>query len=842
MAAITNPPFASDRADVLAKAGVNGMRLVLAEVLSDGGAPFAGLDLLFWNTLQVAEIADAFNKANAAPVFRVRGGNRIVGGSARGQVHVAAVKTTPDPKRLRLTVEPIGDYSTYTLELMRSPLEIDPFFASLPFKFRPGCFGNDCTPAPVRSANVRGPAIDYLAKDYDSLRHTLMAAMAERVPGWASTSEADHDQVLIDLLAAAADELSDYQDRVANEAYLATARKRVSLTRHARLMDYHVHEGNQASTWLALELAEGAGRFTLGAEPLVVATAPDTTAPGTISFASREHRLPPADRVPLDARLNRLHLHTWRNAQPALLAGSTSADVIPIGGLADRAEAEALARQVVDGRWRQCLIAEQLNPRTGTPVGRDPRKRQRLQLRSGADAAQALFDPVVGTWLVRLNWRDEDALRFDYSFTALCGSGDAVTPVEDVSLFFGNLLAVHEGRPLTVHFHASDAVLPGDQGNELHRHYERGAWVLAPLPDGQPLAYLPPADGQAPNGEQAARSTLQLQVEAPAGPLEDWDEVESLVHSNDSTEQGDHFMVETDEQRMSVLRFGNGVNGRLLPAGSVVHARYQVGGGSAGNVGADRLTFLQPLGGALAGRVARAWNPFDVVDGRDPEPAEKIRRNAPESFRARQLRAVTLADYVRRAEEVPGVARAVARYAWTGSWRTVRITIDPVGFVAIGDAASDALWAELNPLVAAHLEAVRLIGEDLEIRPPRYVPLDIRVSVCARPEAWREDVRGVLEEEFSDGYTADGRSGFFHPDLWSFGQALHRSVIEGRLQAIPGIEHVLRIGMARFDQPTPGTPQPEVLEMGSDEVLLLANDPDQLQRGRIRFDVQGGRQ
>ena len=49
------------------------------------------------------------------------------------------------------------------------------------------------------------------------------------------------------------------------------------------------------------------------------------------------------------------------------------------------------------------------------------------------------------------------------------------------------------------------------------------------------------------------------------------------------------------------------------------------------------------------------WNPFDVTDGRDPEPAESVRRNAPEAYRARQLRAVTLADYVRRAEEVPGV-------------------------------------------------------------------------------------------------------------------------------------------------------------------------------------------
>jgi hypothetical protein len=79
------------------------------------------------------------------------------------------------------------------------------------------------------------------------------------------SSEADLDQVLIDLIAADADEQADYHDRVMNERALATARKRVSLARHARLLDYHIHQGNQASTWLALEVA-GHGR-PAGDEP-----------------------------------------------------------------------------------------------------------------------------------------------------------------------------------------------------------------------------------------------------------------------------------------------------------------------------------------------------------------------------------------------------------------------------------------------------------------------------------------------------------------------------------------------------------------------------------------------
>ena len=56
--------------------------------------------------------------------------------------------------------------------------------------------------------------------------------------------------------------------------------------------------------------------------------------------------------------------------------------------------------------------------------------------------------------------------------------------------------------------------------------------------------------------------------------------------------------------------------------------------------------------------------------------AEEIIRRVPEAYRARQLRAVTLADYVKRAEELPEVSRAAARYAWTGSWRTVQVAID----------------------------------------------------------------------------------------------------------------------------------------------------------------------
>jgi hypothetical protein len=841
IAPMLNPDAHDERANDLFAAGLNGLRLGLVELAGNQ----ALLELFFINALHVQAIRDAIaaDPDSAGRIFVIKGGHRLPAGPGSGQVKCIGisdgqVNAAGDLESLILSIAPIGDYSTYSVELVYDPTRIDPYFAELAFKFRPGCFGGDCAPGwkPGR-AKVAAPGIDYLAKDYDSFRHTLVSAMMERVPGWQMSSEADLDQVLIDLFAAAADELSDYQDRVVNEAWLGSARKRVSLARHARLVDYHIHQGNQSSTWLAVLLDPITPSFTLDEELLVWAGG-EIADSAEVYFATRQTLLEPAARSLLDPLLNSLHLHTWSDARPGLAAGATSADLVSDQLGAGQAEAEQLRDWVQDGSLKHLLIEEKRNPLTGLLPGRDPRKRQLLRLIAGDDnavgtlAAQALRDPLTNTWFTRVHWRSEDALRQAYAFVIGC---PAVGRVDGVSGLHGNLLMVHQGLPLTTHFHEPGAVLPSDTAFEQHRHFRRWSLygevrgVLCDLPEA-PLAYLPTP----PGGEVPPQSSLRVSVEPAGGAEETWDEVISLVHSDDSAEEGDHFVVETDELGRSSLRFGNGVNGRSLPGDAVVHCRYQVGGGVAGNVGAGSVQQFLPLASPFDAAIMAVWNPFDVSDGRDPEPVEKILRNAPEAFRARQLRAVTLADYIRRAEEVPGVSRAVARYAWTGSWRAVRLVIDPVGV--------DVLDPQLAADVAAHLEAVRLIGEDLEIRPPRFVPLEIEIDLCLHADFWPEDVRWVLQQEFSAGWTPDGRMGFFHPDAWSFGQALHRSQIAGRLETIAGIEHIGEIRMRRFNRPPPPVAAPEMLEVAFDEIFLVKNNPDQRELGFITFNLGGGRQ
>lgn len=858
MTQLHNEERLQDRARHLEKNGLNGFRLAYVTLEAAPKPGFAWLEVEFWNGNALAALP-------SKQAFALHGAPRERGGNPARPVKVVQVQPGANSKTLRLQVAPVGDYSTYVLsttaEGLAAPgnalsLAMDPLLNALPFKFRPGCFNLNCAPTAAYEAPPPEPEIDRLARDYDSFRHVLMTAMARRVPGWAPTSEADLDQVLIDLLAADADEQADYHDRVLAERSIATARKRVSLARHARLMDYHIHHGNQASTWLALEVAARADLPPAPGDEFGVWTGHHWQDDGAVVFALA--RGGGKWRRRCFPQLNRLRLYTWGNTVTALAQGTTEADLTADTPLT-QPQAEALrdlflgkhpdqvpgpGADDVDAVVDHLLLQEVLNPETGTPNGARVTQRQVLQLvplDGHLARAEALRDPVAGVWLVRVRWRAADALASNFCFVCDC----ADVPVVDVSVFHANLARVTQGRPWITTFRAPGQPLAGtDQHGFVatsEAAYEiatrpRGSElavraVLCPLP-GTPLAYA----ATPPGGDVPARSTAQVTVQGFAQP---WLEQPDLIESRDNST---HFTVETDELGGSSLRFGDGVNGAALAAGAVVQCRYRVGQGSAGNVGADSIAGFDDPSKAVQG----VWNPLDVTDGRDPEPAAEIVRRVPEAYRRHQLRAVTLDDYARRAEELADVGHARARYAWTGSWRTVRVAIDPAGTTVLDDA--------LRQAIAGHLEAVRLIGEDIEVRPATYVPLDIELALCAEAAYWPEDLRAELEEAFSDGWTGRGERGFFHPDAWTFGQPLYASQLIGRALAVAGIGRVLRLSMRRWNPGSGGgltaididpsaLPESyrEKLAVGPFEIIVVANDPDHLETGRIRFRITGGR-
>ena len=129
----------------------------------------------------------------------------------------------------------------------------DPQLAEVEFSFKVECppfF--DCTAASTECppALPPPPPINYLAKDYGSFRTVILDRLSQLLPTWGGSSEADIGIALAELLAYVGDSLSYKQDAIATEAYLQTARSRISLRRHALLVDYHVHDGCNARTWM----------------------------------------------------------------------------------------------------------------------------------------------------------------------------------------------------------------------------------------------------------------------------------------------------------------------------------------------------------------------------------------------------------------------------------------------------------------------------------------------------------------------------------------------------------------------------------------------------------------
>ena len=196
-------------------------------------------------------------------LIRIDGGSRII-----NVTPVAAVAPGVPPNVLNIAVDKQGDFSTYVLSLgwRRQPdgswrfnlPGVDRLFSVAAVGFRPGCpvdFDcaprDDCPPAELPPE----PALDYLAKDYASFRQLLLDVLAQRNPTMQERNPSDLSMALLELFAHEGDHLSYFQDAAANEAYLDTARQRVSAKRHARLVDYAMHDGRNAWTHVHFQVA-----------------------------------------------------------------------------------------------------------------------------------------------------------------------------------------------------------------------------------------------------------------------------------------------------------------------------------------------------------------------------------------------------------------------------------------------------------------------------------------------------------------------------------------------------------------------------------------------------------
>ncbi len=253
------------------------------------------------------------------------------------------------PQQNVLVIRPTsnGDFSNYTLRLVESPdstlplSDFDSVLSSVRFNFRVECPSDiDCNAKTVCPANVaEEPIIDYMAKDYESFRQLMFNRLSLLMPEWKERNPADQGVALVELLAYVGDQLSYFQDGVATEAYLGTARKRISIRRHARLLDYFVHEGCNSRVWVTLEandnadglpVPKGTKLLTEGSNATTVVKQADfgQASQGATIFETMH------DLV-LRKTCNQFQFYTWGEPDCCLPKGSTHATLTAENGLID---------------------------------------------------------------------------------------------------------------------------------------------------------------------------------------------------------------------------------------------------------------------------------------------------------------------------------------------------------------------------------------------------------------------------------------------------------------------------------------------------------------------------
>lgn len=784
--------------------------------------------------LEIHFVNDMTGAPLSADNILIEGGDRVTG------IQVVSVTAGAGTEANVLTVEvdKRGDFSIYTLKVVQSsenvnpPDGYDPVLSSIDFSFKVECPSDfdcaaDCFCTPQQYDE---PEIDYLARDYASLRRLILDRMAVLLPAWRERSPADLGVALAELLAYVGDHLSYQQDAVATEAYLDTARSRISVRRHALLVDYEMHDGCNARTWVqiqvsadALPAAPGTALLPKGTQFLTrivdqglkVEDKPEIKRKARAVFETLE--VIPA----LFKDHNQISFYTWSDRECCLPAGATSATLS--GHLPNLLVGDVL------------IFEEVLGPDTGVPGDADLEHRQPVRLtkvRFLDDSSNPLTDPLTGDQITEIEWGLDDALPFPLCISARTESGDYI---EDVSVAMGNIVLADHGMTMEEDL----GIVPGI------RNY------LAPEPECdpcdptekvpiqprfRPLLKMMPLTQQAPySSSKSAYKALHWKMEKliPAialassldGDVESWTPAGDLLNHDQSANA---FVAEIESDGRTYLRFGDDDHGARPEAGMAFTATYRVGNGRAGNIGAESLVHIV----SNLAEIEAVRNPLPARGGVEPETIENVRRRAPSAFRT-QERAVTPQDYADKLELDPQVQRGAATFRWTGSWHTVFLTIDRLGGRKVD--------AELKEQVRGDIERYRMAGYDLEVDGPRFVALEIEMTVCLEPEYFRSQVRKALLQLFSNRVLPDGTLGLFHPDRFTFGQTVHLSPLYAAAQAVPGVYSVVITKFQRLNIDSTKPIDDGWLKFNRLEIPRLDNDPNYPQRGVFKLTLEGGR-
>ncbi|MFF4921196.1 putative baseplate assembly protein [Kitasatospora sp. NPDC001261] len=329
----------------------------------------------------------------------------------------------------------------------------------------------------------------------------------------------------------------------------------------------------------------------------------------------------------------------------------------------------------------------------------------------------------------------------------------------DTVQVLGNVVRATQGATRDEAIGSGDAGVPGQRFTLWQSPL---TWLAADTPGG-------------------ARSTLEVRVD---GVL--WHEVDSLTGRGPDERV---YVTATAADGRTTITFGDGVHGSRLATGREnVRARYRIGIGESGNVGAGRITQLttRPLG------VSAVVNPLPATGGAGPDGPGLARRTIPLAVTALD-RLVSVPDYEDFTRARAGIGRASATRLSDGRRELVHVTVAGVDDIPL--AADSDLLRTLRSSLTAYGDPrlpVRVAVREL-------VLLVVAAGVKVAPDHSWDLVEPAVRRALLDRLGYAGRQ---------LGQPAHLSEVLAAAQAVPGVD---RVDVDAFTG-VPGSLTPDGLE------------------------------
>lgn len=325
--------------------------------------------------------------------------------------------------------------------------------------------------------------------------------------------------------------------------------------------------------------------------------------------------------------------------------------------------------------------------------------------------------------------------------------------------------------------------------------------------------------------------SLAIEVQRTDGLYEQW------IRTDELAAHGRNDKVFSLDPEAGVVTFGDGLRGAIPPRGAKVRAaQIRSGGGRAGNLPPASLE-------AISHPRLAALQPAAIRGGEESETLDAAEKRIPSRLRHGD-RAVTERDFRDLALETPGIdlARAIVMPRFRPFQRlsnvpgTVSVMVIPTPPRL--EAPHPRANRSLLTAVRDHLDARRLIGTELYVIGPEYLPISASAAIKVRdghaPDRVFADVETTLRV-----YLAPVAPGGREAAGWPLGQTVNNLELEVVIARVTGVEIVYGVNLFRRSRSASGWSLVAQDETGQQRIALQEWMLPELLEVALSRDPQG---